>query len=106
MLSSVALVINFQLSSAIHGPLLIRQGHHRTMDTLPTWAWWIIAAGSLLSPVFAFLLALLVEIFVGVLKEGGVPALLTLVGVGVIGRLVVRKRRVRARARTLVGDHA
>jgi hypothetical protein len=52
------------------------------MDTLPTWAWWIIAVGVLLSPVFAFLLALLVEIFVGILKEGSVPALLTLVGVG------------------------
>jgi hypothetical protein len=76
------------------------------MDTLPTWAWWMIAAAVLLSPVFAFLLALLVEIFVGVLKEGGVLALLTLVSVGVIGRLLVRKRRVRPRARDLVGDQA
>jgi hypothetical protein len=76
------------------------------MDTLPTWAWWIIAAGVLLSPVFAFLLALLVEIFVGILKEGGVPALLTLVGAGVIGLLLVRKCRVRSRARDLVGDQA
>ena len=76
------------------------------MDTLPTWAWWMIVAAVLLSPVFAFLLALLVEIFVGVLKEGGLPALLTLVSVGVIGRLLVRKRRVRPRARELVGDQA
>jgi hypothetical protein len=76
------------------------------MDTLPTWAWWMIAAAVLLSPVFAFLLALLVEIVVGVLKEGGRPALLTLVSVGVIGRLLVRKRRVRPRARALVGDQA
>jgi hypothetical protein len=76
------------------------------MDTLPTWAWWIIAAGVLLSPVFAFLLALLVEIFVGVLKEGGVPALLTLVGAGVIGRMLVRKCRVRSRTRDFVGDQA
>ena len=76
------------------------------MDTLPTWAWWIIATGVLLSPVFAFLLALLVEICVGVLKEGGVPALLILVGAGVIGRLLVRIRRVRPRARDLVGDQA
>jgi hypothetical protein len=76
------------------------------MDTLPSWAWWIIAAGVLLSPVFAFLLAILVEIFVGVLKEGGVPALLILVSVGVIGWLLVRKRRVRPRARDLVGGQA
>jgi hypothetical protein len=75
------------------------------MDTLPTWAWWIIAAGVLLSPVFAFLLALLVEIFVGILKEGGAPALLSLVSVGVIGRLLLRKR-VRPRARDLVDDQA
>jgi len=76
------------------------------MDTLPSWAWWMTAAGVLLSPVFAFLLALLVEIFVGVLKEGSLPALLTLVSVGVIGRLLLRKRRVRQRARELVGDQA
>jgi hypothetical protein len=76
------------------------------MDTLPTWAWWMIVAAVLLSPVFAFLLALLVEIFVGVLKEGGLLALLTLVSVGVVGRLLVRKRRVRPRARPLVGDQA
>jgi hypothetical protein len=66
----------------------------------------MIAAGVLLSPVFAFLLALLVEISVGVLKDGGVPALLTLVSAGVIGRLLVRKRRARPRARDLVGDQA
>jgi len=76
------------------------------MDTLPTWAWWIIASGVLLSPVFAFLLALLVEIFVGVLKEGGLPALLTLVSAGVVGRLLVRKRRMPPRARDLIGDQA
>jgi len=66
----------------------------------------MIAAGVLLSPVFAFLVALFIEIFVGVLKEGGLPALLTLVSVGVIGRLLVRKRRARPRATDLVGDQA
>ncbi len=76
------------------------------MDSLPTWALWIIAAGVLLSPVLAFLLALLVEIFVGVLKEGGVPALLTLVTVGVIGRLLLRTRRMRPRDGDLVEDQA
>jgi hypothetical protein len=76
------------------------------MDTLPTWAWWAVAGAVLLSPVFAFLLALLAEIFVGVLKEGGVPALLALISAGVIGRLLVRKLRVRPRARDLIGDQA
>jgi hypothetical protein len=76
------------------------------MDTLPIWGWWIIAAAVLLSPVFAFLLALLVEIVVGVLKEGGAPALLSLVTAGVIGRLLVSKRRARPKARDLAGDQA
>jgi hypothetical protein len=76
------------------------------MDTLPTWAWWIVVAAVLLSPVFAFLLALLVEILVGLLKEGGIPALLALIGAGVIGRLLARNRGKRPRARDLVGDQA
>jgi hypothetical protein len=76
------------------------------MDTLPTWAWWIVVAAVLLSPVFAFLLALLVEILVGLLKEGGIPALLAPIGAGVIGRLLARKRRAHPRARDLVGDQA
>src|SRR3954463_8278225 len=46
------------------------------MDRVPNWVWWTIAGGVLLSPVFAFLLAVLVEILIGVLTQGGVPALL------------------------------
>jgi len=43
------------------------------MGRFPGWAKWpIIAAGVLLSPVFAFLLALSVAIFVVMIKEGRV----------------------------------
>jgi len=39
----------------------------------------LIAGGILLSPMFAFLMTLVVEILIGLLKDGGAPALLTLV---------------------------
>jgi predicted membrane protein len=76
------------------------------MDSLPAWAWWIIVAGVLLSPVFAFLIALLVEILIGVLKEAGIPAVLALVAAGVIGRLLFRMFWQRARPSDFVGDQA
>ena len=46
------------------------------MDSFPNWAWWTIAGGILLSPVFAFLLAVVAEILIGIVTQGGVPALL------------------------------
>jgi hypothetical protein len=65
---------------------------HRAVDILPAWAWWIIAAVTLLfSPVFAFLMALAVEILVGVLKEAGLPGLLVLAAAVGIGRFLLRK---------------
>jgi hypothetical protein len=75
------------------------------MDRVPNWAWWTIAGGILLSPVFAFLLAVLVEILIGVLTQGGVPALL-LAAVVVSGGLLLRKHRARPRAGNLLGDQA
>jgi hypothetical protein len=75
------------------------------MDRVPSWAWWTIAGGVLLSPVFAFLLAVLVEILIGVLTQGGVPALL-LAAVVVSGGLLLRKHRARPRAGNLLGDQA
>jgi hypothetical protein len=75
------------------------------MDRLPNWAWWTIAGGILLSPVFAFLLAVLVEILIGVLTQGGVPALLLAVVV-MSGGLLLRKHRARPRAGNLLGDQA
>jgi predicted membrane protein len=76
------------------------------MDSLPAWAWWIIVAGVLLSPVFAFLIALLIEILIGVLKEAGIPAVLALVAAGVIGRLLFRMFWQRHRPSDFVGDQA
>ena len=77
------------------------------MDRVPNWAWWTIAGGILLSPVFAFLLAVVVEILIGVLMQGGVPALLLFVAAAVMsGRLLLRKHRTRPRAGNLLGDQA
>jgi hypothetical protein len=53
----------------------------------------LIAGGILLSPVFAFLMALVVEILIGLLKDGGAPALLALVAAGAIGGFLFRKLR-------------
>ena len=41
------------------------------MDSLSNWSWWIIAGGILLSPVFAFLLAILAETKDLVFDHGG-----------------------------------
>jgi len=76
------------------------------MDSLPNWAWWTIAGGMLLSPVFAFLLALLVEILIGALTEAGLPALLILAAAITSGWLLFDQHRRRRRAGDLLGDQA
>ena len=77
------------------------------MNTLPSWACWVIAAALLLlSPAFAFLSALLVEILLGIVKEGGVSALAALAAASVIGPVLLRRLRVRSPARDIVGDQA
>jgi hypothetical protein len=60
----------------------------------------------LLSPVFAFLLAVVVEILIGALTQGGVPALLVVAVAAMSGRLLLRMHRTRARAGNLLGDQA
>ena len=65
------------------------------MSSLPIWQLSIIAAVVLLSPVFAFLMAIAVEIFVGSLMEAGVPALPAVVVSGAIGWSLFHKLRVR-----------
>jgi hypothetical protein len=72
------------------------------MDSLPTWAWWMIAGAVLLSPALAFLGAILIEIVVGVVKEGGLPALATLVCAAIFSRLLFRRVWKRPQAGTLV----
>ena len=54
----------------------------------------LVAGGILLSPMFAFLMALVVEILIGLLKAGGAPALVTLVAAGIIGGFLLRKLRM------------
>jgi hypothetical protein len=55
----------------------------------------LIAAAVLLSPVLAFLMALVVDIVVGFLNDGYVPAVLVLVAAGAIGGFLYRKLRMR-----------
>jgi hypothetical protein len=76
------------------------------MDSLRNWAWWTIVGGILLSPVFAFLLAVLIEILIGVLTQGGVPALLVVAAMVISGGLLFRKHRRRPRGGNLLGDQA
>ena len=55
----------------------------------------LIAGGILLSPVLAFLMALLVDIVIGFLNDGIVPALVVLVAAGAIGGFLYRNLRMR-----------
>ena len=55
------------------------------MSSFPTCQLPIIAAVVLLSPVFAFLMAIAVEILIGSLIAAGAPALLAVVVGGAIG---------------------
>jgi hypothetical protein len=65
------------------------------MSSLLTWQFSVIAAVVLLSPVFAFLMAIAIEILIGSLMEAGVPTLLAVVAAGAIGWLLFRKLCVR-----------
>jgi hypothetical protein len=55
----------------------------------------LIAGSILLSPVFAFLMALAVEILIGLVADGGALALLGLVAAGAIGGFLLRELRMR-----------
>ncbi|HEX8812198.1 MAG TPA: hypothetical protein VF742_09425 [Terracidiphilus sp.] len=55
------------------------------MSSIPTCQLPIIAAVVLLSPVFAFLMAIAVEILIGSLMAAGLPVLLAVVVAGAIG---------------------
>jgi hypothetical protein len=55
----------------------------------------LIVAAVLLSPVLAFLMVLVVDIVIGFLNDGRVPALLVLAAAGAIGGFLFRKLRMR-----------
>src|SRR4029077_17380567 len=89
-----------------HGPRaeerpadLIARGWH-DVDIRRQWAsnlgvGGVIAGSILLSPGFAFLMALAVEILIGLVRDGGALALLALVAAGAIGGVFVRELRMR-----------
>ena len=67
------------------------------MRHLPDWTkWTIIAACVLLSPVLAFLLAIAVEVVLGVLHDAGVLKFAALAAVGAVACSWCRKRWARA----------
>ena len=66
------------------------------MSRLPTCAQFsVIVVAVLLSPILAFLMALVVDIVIGFLNDGNVPAVLVLVAAGAIGGFLYRKLRMR-----------
>ena len=70
-----------------------------SMRNFPTWApLSILTVAVLLSPVLAFLIAIAVEILIGLLVEAGAPVLPALVATGAIGWLLFRKLRRRPEA--------
>jgi hypothetical protein len=64
--------------------------------------WTIIIAGVLLSPVFAFLLAIAVEIVIGILQDARVLKFVALAAAGAVGWSWCRKLWVRASGRARV----
>ena len=69
----------------------------RLSQTMPDARIALIEAGGerLLSPVFAFLMALAVEILIGLVRDGGALALQALVAAGAIGGFSLRELRMR-----------
>jgi hypothetical protein len=64
---------------------------NRAQDNSDSGLGGLIAAAILLSPVLAFLMALVVDIVIGFLNDGSVPALLVLVAAGAIGGVPLPK---------------
>jgi hypothetical protein len=55
----------------------------------------LVAAAGLLSPVFAFLMAIAVECSIGVMRDLGALPLVPLIVAAAIGRSLIRKARAR-----------
>ena len=81
-------------------------GASAEMDRVSNWAWWTIAGGILLSPVFAFLVAVVVEILINIVAQGGIPALLVVAAAVMLGWSLFRRHRARSLAGDLLGDQA
>ena len=66
------------------------------MNDLPSWVHLcVIAAAVLLSPVLAFLVAIAVEIVIGAVVQGGMPAVIAVVVALIVGWSSARKLRRR-----------
>ena len=63
----------------------------------------LIVAAVLLSPILAFLMALVVDIVIGFLNDGRMPALLVLIAAGAIGGFLFRTLRMRPQGSASIG---
>jgi hypothetical protein len=64
------------------------------VNALPSWMHLsLIAVVVLLSPVFAFLIAIAVEIVIGEVAQAGVPAIIAIVVALIVGWSLARKLR-------------
>ena len=72
------------------------------MNRIPTWQLSIITVAVLLSPMLAFLMAIVVEVLIYSLMAAGVPLLLTGVVAGAIGWSLFHKLRFRLRKQATV----
>jgi hypothetical protein len=62
------------------------------MGSLPIWAVWsMIPGAAVLTPVLAFLMAVVTAGILGVLREAGVPTVLALAATGISGCLLVHR---------------
>jgi hypothetical protein len=72
------------------------------MNRIPTWQLFIITVAVLLSPILAFLMAIVVEVLIDSLMAAGVPVLLTGAVAGAIGWSWFHKQRFRPRKQATV----
>jgi hypothetical protein len=72
------------------------------VSNLPTWVIWSIVVAAVLSPVLAFLMAIVVEILIGALLDAGILPFLALATAGAVGSPLLRKLWARPRERASV----
>jgi hypothetical protein len=91
------------LTAAVLGSRKSNSESGPPVSSPPRWViWFIVAAAAILSPVLAFLMAIAVEIVVGVLNDAGKLKSVALVAAGAMGWSWCRKVWVRARGRATV----